>query len=682
MEISKICERIKERRKELGMTQKELADVMHVSNQLISKWETGESVPTLEYLQQLSEALQTSVQFLMGENETAAPAESAPSAPSEPKQKAPSKVKSFWKAHRKQLIISIISVAAALLILMFALLSVYVFAPSAGKEKYFERIDKGIDKYLELGYFNIKGTTEVDGEEDKNPRILQGYIDENGDAAYYNSVTDEVVKNKVLTYKKKTGQRMYVQPESIKTVPDLLKELLKNWGEEDDDFDIDENVSYIRKSGSVYYLEFTDEYFLGEMTPSEKKNIELTEKIKGRVEMDGDITKSIEISVRYRNMKDNENFSIDSKIKFIQEKPEIKHNAYVETVAGYADKWTFLEKLNAVTLYDSMDSDLRFDLRHRGASLRFENGYAFILGTYSLNHDTLTLYDPQTLVKQQTISLKHSLGDATVYGGSVWFADSYQSGKINLYRYDLQTEKEELVLTTAGTFFKFNGKYMYSNRNSSSEKSVVFDLETEREQFVSEYVRYVDREGRIYCATTSDGSLHLYGSDTALQGTEVVKEEDGFVYMRDGSEPTVLYKYKAGLLQDTVTLPSDKAVCVGDYSYVPNSNAVYDKDGNTVVTFSDMALSSDDYAGYLEVPNIKILAAWNDYIFVGFSVYQSGYNEYVYTYFGFYRVGEWDAPVAYTDKIRTLKKVETAGTEERTYLLLDGMELDVLLLRP
>ena len=37
MEISKICERIKERRKELNLTQKELADAMHVSNQLVSK---------------------------------------------------------------------------------------------------------------------------------------------------------------------------------------------------------------------------------------------------------------------------------------------------------------------------------------------------------------------------------------------------------------------------------------------------------------------------------------------------------------------------------------------------------------------------------------------------------------------------------------------------------------------
>lgn len=39
---------------------------MHVSNQLVSKWETGESVPSLEYIQELSDALQISVQELMG----------------------------------------------------------------------------------------------------------------------------------------------------------------------------------------------------------------------------------------------------------------------------------------------------------------------------------------------------------------------------------------------------------------------------------------------------------------------------------------------------------------------------------------------------------------------------------------------------------------------------------------
>ncbi|MDE6411925.1 MAG: helix-turn-helix domain-containing protein, partial [Clostridia bacterium] len=175
MEIAKIAEKIKERRKELNMTQKDLADAMHVSNQLISKWETGESVPSLEYLEQLSKALQISAGALMGE-ELSAPM------PSEPKVKEPSKFMTFWKKHFKPIIFSIVGVAATLVILTVALLSVYVFAPSANKEKYLDNIDKGIDKYFERDYFNIKRSLEVDGDEDDDPDILQCYIDEHGDA--------------------------------------------------------------------------------------------------------------------------------------------------------------------------------------------------------------------------------------------------------------------------------------------------------------------------------------------------------------------------------------------------------------------------------------------------------------------------------------------------------------------
>ena len=35
-------------RKELGMTQKELADLLHISYQAVSKWEVGAGIPTVD----------------------------------------------------------------------------------------------------------------------------------------------------------------------------------------------------------------------------------------------------------------------------------------------------------------------------------------------------------------------------------------------------------------------------------------------------------------------------------------------------------------------------------------------------------------------------------------------------------------------------------------------------------
>ncbi|MHC5215929.1 helix-turn-helix domain-containing protein [Enterococcus sp. LJL128] len=54
-----IHEQIKEKRKELGLTQQEVADKVFVTRQTISKWELGKSRPDLVSLKLLGEQLQT-----------------------------------------------------------------------------------------------------------------------------------------------------------------------------------------------------------------------------------------------------------------------------------------------------------------------------------------------------------------------------------------------------------------------------------------------------------------------------------------------------------------------------------------------------------------------------------------------------------------------------------------------
>lgn len=59
-------ERIKERRKALGLTQAQLAEQLHVTNKAVSKWETGDANPDLSLLPTLCEALQISADKLLG----------------------------------------------------------------------------------------------------------------------------------------------------------------------------------------------------------------------------------------------------------------------------------------------------------------------------------------------------------------------------------------------------------------------------------------------------------------------------------------------------------------------------------------------------------------------------------------------------------------------------------------
>ena len=61
-------ENIKSIRKSKGLSQEELAIKLNVVRQTISKWEQGLSVPDSEMLISISEALQTPVSTLLGEN--------------------------------------------------------------------------------------------------------------------------------------------------------------------------------------------------------------------------------------------------------------------------------------------------------------------------------------------------------------------------------------------------------------------------------------------------------------------------------------------------------------------------------------------------------------------------------------------------------------------------------------
>lgn len=661
MEISKICEKIKERRKILDMTQKDLADAMHVSNQLISKWETGESVPSLEYIGQLSEALQMSAQELMGitPEKSSAPVESEQPAANEVKTKPP-KFKAFWKKYKKPLIISIACAAASLLIVMFALLSVFVFVPDGNKENYFEEIDQGIDRYLELGYFNIRHSTEKDGDEDKYPRILQGYYDENGDVAYYNSVTKETVKNKKIL---KDGVRFeYEQPETSNTVPDLLKEQLKTWGEESADFDIEKYVGYIRKDGGVYYMEFDEEYFFEDMPASQRKNIELTEKIKGKAETWNGITKYISVSVKFKNTVTGEKFSVDSKIEFLQEKPRIEIEGDFLKVEGKGavGREQFWSALGAVSLKESLsegaESFLQSDV------LRFENGYVF-----RFDGNAVTVYDPVTLHLQDVWIASNKVECATVYNGRIWYVEKSGSSR-TLYRYNLGGNAAVLVLNLPNSSVgAFNGRYLYYYVDDGESGGSVFDLKTQRLSDVDELIRYVDKSGNVYCYTAEDQALFIYGKSGTLKGTEIVKEENGCVYTRDASAPTVLYRYRDGVLQKTVRLPSQTFQFAGDYCWEKNGDCIYDTDGNVVKRFSDISLKADNYRGYDTISSANVFEVNEEFTFVSFN--RS-------SYFCVYRTGEWDSPIAYTKDYKNIEYYITSPAvrfyrnEDSIYLIM------------
>ena len=70
MDKEKTGQLITELRKEKGLTQKQLADILNVTDKAVSKWERGLSFPDISMLEPLSEVLDISImEILAGEKQ-------------------------------------------------------------------------------------------------------------------------------------------------------------------------------------------------------------------------------------------------------------------------------------------------------------------------------------------------------------------------------------------------------------------------------------------------------------------------------------------------------------------------------------------------------------------------------------------------------------------------------------
>jgi len=60
-----ISKKIIEKRKQIGMTQNELADALYVTRQAVSKWEMGKSLPSIEALIEMTELFDVTIDYML-----------------------------------------------------------------------------------------------------------------------------------------------------------------------------------------------------------------------------------------------------------------------------------------------------------------------------------------------------------------------------------------------------------------------------------------------------------------------------------------------------------------------------------------------------------------------------------------------------------------------------------------
>ena len=92
-------EKISALRKQKGWSQEELAEKLMVTRQAVSKWESAQSMPDLDKLVQLSEALGVSTDYLLKDEQMqSAPAPAAAEQAAKPRRVTQEEAKRFLQA--------------------------------------------------------------------------------------------------------------------------------------------------------------------------------------------------------------------------------------------------------------------------------------------------------------------------------------------------------------------------------------------------------------------------------------------------------------------------------------------------------------------------------------------------------------------------------------------------------
>lgn len=598
MNVKEIGNKIKQRRAALQMTQKDLANAMNVSNQLISKWETGESVPALEYLDALCKALNVDYSYFTSDGDFAIEQPAAVRSTQPEKQR---KRKWSWKLFA--IILSAFLTAAFACGLI--LLTYYVFVPAANRTRYIEGIEKAYENYFELGYYSIAEKTELDGDL-KDDYRYEGYFDESGKPVLHDTKSKKTVKNDILTFDEGEYKYHFVSDKTYKTVEELA---FAQIAPEDDklglwDDEVLDKIRYIRKVGGGYYIEFKDEYFTDELGGTQKKNYKLTEKIKGKIEIKDGLYNFMEVTVKFLNKPDNEHFTIKASFEFIAEKPVIEHKnidnrdwngTYVDDTwypsgstdnpdIPIEDKTPKCENLLSVEEVISRLSGgtaqripKDFDFNELVLSGKIQDGGDCL---YYVDGNNVEILNKTNLSKKTTITLTPSneeISNVYVYGGKIFYTDCRQNyyGNTGYFKaktistgvtsnlFPIESGSDAIIYKE-----KFAVYFGYKPGTYTDAENVI-DLTRGKIIYSYSDISYyssvlLDSYGNIYYEKYTDGKIvpqvYKNGNCMALKGKEYFRTDDGMyskIYIDGDSictyENDTVYRYENGELKETLT---------------------------------------------------------------------------------------------------------------------------------
>ncbi len=655
MDVKKIGNKIRERRTALNMTQKDLALKMNISNQLISKWETGESLPSLEYLDSLCNALEVDFTFFTKDDEQppatpSTPAESQTAPPTDEKPQTRKQTKPKRKVNVLLIVILCTCVLAAMFIAGITLLTYFAIVPAANKQSYIREMDNSLNNYFSHGYYNIVKKLQIDGD-DEDDVIYKGVIDDNGNIAFYKDgityadgvITDNV--NETVKYRTEI-------PEHVKTLEDLVKWQIFD-DEEEDDFDLD-YIRYVRRTGKGFYMEMSEEYLTEDMDGSVKKNIKFLDKIRGEAQIKNGVIVSLSVTVKYRNIADNENFTIVSGFEFKDEKPVIAHSNlegrqwgdgyydYAPKCDNLATEADFMAKLGAKKAESQIGEAIINN------KIGYAEGYI-----YCWQDNKIILYNPADLSVKKTYAFNNTVENVYIYGNKLYYSEKTDNTNIYLNAINLADgSNRQLFEFNDYDGVKYNGKYCWY---SAGDYSRVTNLDGQPQLYFEIIgflwsVEYVDNAGNVYTKEylNEERKLKVYlggkGEGVVLKGSfyswdwgNDEKYYGDTVYTVDYPKA---YRYEKGVYKDTVEDYYTDLYINGTYISACDGYCfrygyscplkLFNKDGSVKDAFTPIKTFADSDGSYHTCTTQEALGAAENKIIVEMNASSAGNYAAVY----------------------------------------------------
>lgn len=659
-------------RQQQNMTQKQLASTMNVSNQLISKWETGEAVPALEYIESLCKIFDCEISQLVDDININKPVHNNNAYKNIfIEQKIPKYMKYVF-----------IGGFGLFVLLTIIFLTIFNIVPAINKNKYLEEFDNYLINSLDVGYYNMKLSTYIDGDHKENTdMVIYGYIDDNG-INYYNSSTQEAVKNGIFA--SRYGRAIYYNYNNISTLPELFASQLEAVSNNYENF-IPNNdyITYIRKTNYGFYIEFD----LKDMPSDFSDNI--VGKPCGKIIIRNKkfISLSMEMTIKDNDKKTHKTKGI---FEFINQKPEVPNSYFV------GKQWYFnSDKFNTKneffnTLFQEectpqvSNEIIAQKLKSYNPTIS-ENGQHYFMDDskiYFTSPDTLELihecyyvnpikqYDNKfnayskvngyTLEKHNnTIYVYDQNNDSVVYQkntndisscvtDSFYAKDGYlfyigtSSGYNTLFKENMATGQiANFSLRTYLSLERKPSSYYYGNYNYNddyfymtthenyNDKSVVININAmTRTLSFNGYVEYVDAVGNCYYKDSySSTTLNVYNNSLTIQNANDICEDGEFVYVKTTGSPQCVYQLKDVTVYDSLVVTYGEAkpdyYNVGERYYYLNGNELYDNNGlyytfdYYITTFSGNQNILNSGAIYFYSP--KIIGNINGKIIVTYS---------------------------------------------------------------